>query len=102
MAKPTIVHTPIQVHQRLESLRPWRMTAHTTSPSVCDDGTGGVGNGVKVATDGAGALLGETTPASEFSGIGSHIAGLDGIRALAVLAVLGFHGGVPGMAGGNV
>jgi peptidoglycan/LPS O-acetylase OafA/YrhL len=57
---------------------------------------------VKIATGEAKVLMAETSPASGFSRIGSHIPGLDGIRALAVLAVLGFHGGVPGMAGGNI
>jgi peptidoglycan/LPS O-acetylase OafA/YrhL len=57
---------------------------------------------VKTATGEAGVLVVETSPASGFSGIATHIPGLDGIRALAVLAVLGFHGGVPGMAGGNI
>jgi peptidoglycan/LPS O-acetylase OafA/YrhL len=46
--------------------------------------------------------MAESSPASGYSGIGSHIPGLDGIRALAVLAVLGFHGGVPGFGGGNI
>src|SRR3954453_521906 len=30
----------------------------------------------------------------------AHVPALDGVRALAVAAVLGFHGGVPGMSGG--
>ena len=37
---------------------------------------------------------------SEVRLTGSHIRGLDGIRAVAVLGVLGFHGGVPGFGGG--
>ncbi|MGP0029925.1 MAG: acyltransferase family protein [Acidimicrobiales bacterium] len=61
--------------------------------------TTGVTTGVAtgVATADAGSL-----PATGFSGIATHIPGLDGIRALAVLAVLGFHGGVPGFGGGNI
>ena len=37
---------------------------------------------------------------SEVSLTGPHIRGLDGIRAVAVLGVLGFHGGVAGFGGG--
>ena len=40
----------------------------------------------------------EGTPEARRSG--SHIAGLDGIRAVAVIGVLGFHAGVAGFAGG--
>ena len=37
---------------------------------------------------------------SEVGLTGPHIRGLDGIRAVAVVGVLGFHGGVPGFGGG--
>jgi peptidoglycan/LPS O-acetylase OafA/YrhL len=37
---------------------------------------------------------------SEVRLAGPHIRGLDGIRAVAVIGVLGFHGGVPGFGGG--
>ncbi len=69
---------------------------------VWDDGARGAGRGVKTAVDAAESRATEGVPATGFTGIGTHIPGLDGIRAFAVLAVLGFHGGVPGFAGGNI
>jgi peptidoglycan/LPS O-acetylase OafA/YrhL len=81
--------------------------------AVCDDVARGRGSVRTVVGApggrggaGAGAAPGASdqpaTPTPPGSVVTTHIRGLDGIRALAVIAVLGFHAGVPGFGGGSI
>jgi peptidoglycan/LPS O-acetylase OafA/YrhL len=50
--------------------------------------------------DAAAAAIGNSDVQAEVRASGPHIGGLDGIRAIAVIGVLGFHAGVRGFGGG--
>ena len=111
--------SPNHGHQRGAGLLPWRMTGQPRSPAprVRRFGPGKVPVRPQLArgrrydwpmarTDVRPSTAVSTMEAApavsnpEVRLTASHIRGLDGIRAVAVIGVLGFHGGVAGFGGG--